>query len=330
MARTRTSRINARATRQSRFIQLSRIFSAKTIAHSALTRRRQSVKQSDLKGFHANDKRNFPTEVSPLLVLASLNATESAISYSMGQMIDEQTETAQDTIMRDVATDVIQPSKLGPDVAYSAPRNHDALPKLDNEDKPMSHGKMEGGKDRKHLEGKKQKKNSAERKDTNKPEDREEPTDADHTTELAEPEEKRDDTEESRYEVEAIISHHTKNKTEVELMIKWTGCSEPTLVDERTFQQDCPLMLYRYWEFIGGREEATGINLFHVFRIRRWKVKDEKLQFLVEWVGYPPEDSTWELAWRVERCAKEMHTAYLKTHRAARYAWEKEKNRTKA
>ncbi|KAH7115616.1 hypothetical protein EDB81DRAFT_767555 [Dactylonectria macrodidyma] len=221
-----------------------------------------------------------------------------------------------------IASEVVQPPSLGPDVAYFAPRNHDGLPKLDSEDKLTSHGEMEGGKDRKHLEGKKQKKNSAERKGTSKSEDPEESADADNTAELAKPE-----TEEPRYEAEAIISHRTKNKTEVEIMIKWTGCSEPTLVDERTFQQDCPLILYRYWELIGGREVATGINLFYVFRIRRWKAKDKKLQFLVQWVGYPPEDSTWELAWRVERFAKEMHTAYLKTHRAARYAWEKEKTR---
>ncbi|KAH7110443.1 hypothetical protein EDB81DRAFT_831680, partial [Dactylonectria macrodidyma] len=276
MARTRTRRVNAGTTRRSRFVQLSRIFGAKTIVHGALTRRRQSIKHSDLKGLYANDKRDFPTEVSPLLVLACLNATESAILYSTGQMIDDQTETAHNTIMRDEASEVVQPPSLGPDVAYFAPRNHDGLPKLDSEDKPTSHGEMEGGKDRKHLEGKKQKKNSAERKDTSKSEDPEEPTDADNTAELAKPE-----TEEPRYEAEAIISHRTKNKTEVEIMIKWAGCSEPTLVDERTFQQDCPLILYHYWELIGGREAATGINLFHVFRIRRWKAKDEKLQFLV-------------------------------------------------
>jgi hypothetical protein len=83
-------------------------------------------------------------------------------------------------------------------------------------------------------------------------------------------------------------------------------------------------VLYAYWELRGGREEATGINLFHVFQICRWKVKDEKLQFLVQWVGYPPEDLTWELAWRVEKFATEMHGAYLRIHRAARSAWETE------
>ncbi|KAG7416725.1 hypothetical protein Forpi1262_v016747 [Fusarium oxysporum f. sp. raphani] len=309
MARKRTGR------GQSRFDQLSRIFKAKAITDSALTQ-----KQSNFRG-----KRSFPTDVSPLLVLASLNATESAISHSMVQRIDEQTEAARDMSMRGESTEVAQPSRFSPDVTCFALRHHN----LNGGVQSMLKGEIEGGMDRKHLGSKKQQTNLVKRKDPTKPEGPGEPVNAGNTAELAESEEQRDDAEEPRYEVEEIISHRIKNKTEVELEARWNGCSKPTYVDERTIQEDYPLVLYTYWELRGGREEATGINLFHVFQIRRWKVKDEKLQLLVQWVGYPPKDSTWELAWRVEKFATEMHGAYLKTHRAARSVWEKEESKTR-
>jgi hypothetical protein len=223
----------------------------------------------------------------------------------MGKRIDEQTEAARDMTTRSESTEVAQPPRFGPDITCFALRNHN----LDGGVQSMLKGEIEGGMDRKHLGSKKQQTNLVKRKGPSMPEGPEEP-------------------EEPRYEVYGIISHCIKNKTEVELETRWKGCSKPTFVDERTIQQDYPLVLYAYWELRGGREEATGINLFHIFQIRRWKVKDEKLQFLVQWVGYPPKDSTWELAWRVEKFAKEMHGAYLKTHRAARSAWKKEESKT--
>ncbi|KAL9561185.1 hypothetical protein ACKAV7_014540 [Fusarium commune] len=308
MARKRTGR------GQSRLDQLSRIFKAKAITDSALTQ-----KQANFRG-----KRSFPTDVSPLLVLASLNATESAISHSIGQRIDEQTEAARDMTMRGESTEVAQPPRLGPDVTCFALRNHN----LDGGVQLTLKGEIEGGMDRKHLGSKKRQTKLVKRKGPSMPEGPEEPVDVGNTAELAESEEQRNDAEEPRYEFYEIISHRIKNKTEVELETRWNGCSKPTFVDESTIQEDYPLVLYAYWKLRGGREEATGINLFHVFQIRRWKVKDEKLQFLVQWVGYPLKDSTWELAWRVEKFAKEMHGAYLKTHRAARSAWKKEENKT--
>ncbi|KAH6983876.1 hypothetical protein EDB80DRAFT_875383 [Ilyonectria destructans] len=179
-------------------------------------------------------------------------------------------------------------------------------------------GEIEGGKAGEHLEGRK----SAGQKDKS---NSKEPNDVDHTAEWTETEENRDNTAEPRYEVEKIVDHRTKNRTEVELMVKWTGYSKPTLVDERTLQQDCPDALYHYWETRGTRERATGIRLeFHAFEVLKWKVEAEKLLFLVQWVGYPPKDATWEFAWRVKNFAEGMHAEYLRTHPAAKRAWEKE------
>ncbi|KNB06197.1 hypothetical protein FOXG_06986 [Fusarium oxysporum f. sp. lycopersici 4287] len=299
---------------RSRLDQLSRIFKAKAITDRALAQ-----KQSNFRG-----KRSFPTDVSPLLVLASLNATESAISHSMGQRIVEQTEAAHYMTMRGESTEIAQSPRFGPDVACFALSNHN----LDGGLQPILRGEIESGMNRKHSGSRKQQTNLGKRMGPSMPEGPGEPVDAGNTAELAESEEQRDDAEQLRYEIDEIISHRIKNKTEIELETRWNGCSKPTFVDERTIQQDYPLVLYDYWEPRDGREEATGINLFHVFQIRRWKIKDKKLQFLVQWVGYPPKDSTWELAWKVEKCAKEMHGAYLKTHRAARSAWEKEESKT--
>jgi hypothetical protein len=156
----------------------------------------------------------------------------------------------------------------------------------------------------------------------------EEPNDVDNAAELAQFEEKRNGTEDPRFEVEKIVNHRIKNKTEIELMVKWAGYSEPTPVDERRFQRDYPHVLDRYWKSLGTREKATGINLFHVFTILQWRIKDKKLQFEVQWVGYTSEESTWELAWRVKAFEEEIYTMSLETHPAARDAW-KQKNQRK-
>ncbi|KAH6870891.1 hypothetical protein B0T10DRAFT_380039, partial [Thelonectria olida] len=70
-----------------------------------------------------------------------------------------------------------------------------------------------------------------------------------------------------RYEIEAIVGHTIYKTTNVKLKVKWTDDSKPTLVDEYTFQEDCPTMLYSYWRSHGTREKATGIKSFHAFRI---------------------------------------------------------------
>lgn len=83
---------------------------------------------------------------------------------------------------------------------------------------------------------------------------------------MTELEEKRDETEEPKHEVEAIVRYTISKRTEVKLRVKWAG----------------------------------------------------------DWVGYPPEQSTWELAWRVRDFVEEMHAEYLETHPAARRVWAKE------
>ncbi|KAM6514306.1 hypothetical protein FALCPG4_015456 [Fusarium falciforme] len=326
MARTRTKNVdtslNTRATPRLRTVQSSYTCRVKRNAQGALIRRQRSKPRSpSLLHFPSSPKRFYvekegilPTEDSPLQGFSYLDVPRSAISQTIRPI-------APYAIMGDETVDSSGPGLHGADLTL---RDHDDPPDLERQTKPTSLDKMGGGKDREDLEGKKHRKSAGRKNISNS----EEPTDADNTAELAEPKEKRDDTEEPRYEVEAIVGYSIKNDTEVELKVKWAGNSEPTLVDECTFQEDCPLMLYNYWQDLGSREKATGIkNLFHVFSICDWRIK-EKLEFEVHWVGYPPEQSTWELAWRVKDFAEEMHAKYLETRPAARKAWEKENQRS--
>ncbi|KAH6986953.1 hypothetical protein EDB80DRAFT_690404 [Ilyonectria destructans] len=167
-------------------------------------------------------------------------------------------------------------------------------PDLERKIKWMRLGEMGGGKDGDHLEGR-------ESAWQNNRSNLKELSGAYYTTELTEPEEKRDETEEPRYEVEAIVGYTIYEGTDFKLRVKWAGDSKPTLVDECAFKktaQPC---------FI-----ATG----------DCRVKD-KLEFKAHWVGYPPEQSMWELAWTVKDFVEEMHGEYLETHPAARRAWAK-------
>ncbi|KAH6868989.1 hypothetical protein B0T10DRAFT_467510 [Thelonectria olida] len=114
--------------------------------------------------------------------------------------------------MRHEATKTIHSSAPGRDEAYFTPSDHNDSPNPERKRKPMSRGEMEGGKDRQRLEGKKHKTKSAGRKNTSKLENLEEPTNAENAAKLAESEEKRNDMEDPRYEVEKIVGHRIKNE----------------------------------------------------------------------------------------------------------------------
>jgi hypothetical protein len=249
---------------------------------------------------NAEDDPILPDEDNPLQAFSCLDVTKSTLRAPFATMVNETIDSSG-------------PGLNGADLTL---RDYHEPPDLERKTKRTSLGEMEGGEDGEHLEGRK----SARQKNKSY---LKEPNDADHTAKLTEPEENRDETEEPRYEIEAIVGHTIYKTTNVKLKVKWTDDSKPTLVDEYTFQEDCPTMLYSYWRSHGTREKATGIKSFHAFRICDWRVKDN-LEFKVHWVGYPPEESTWELAWRVKDYAEEMHAEYLETHPAAKRAWERE------
>ncbi|KAJ4188257.1 hypothetical protein NW759_016838 [Fusarium solani] len=96
----------------------------------------------------------------------------------------------------------------------------------------------------------------------------------------------------------------------VEIQVEWEG-GETTWEAERDLQEDVPALVYKYWDGLGGRDTATGLDLYHVFKISKSaKVpksakapnstqpadnpKDSHYRYRVQWVGCPSADSTWE------------------------------------
>jgi hypothetical protein len=153
----------------------------------------------------------FLSKSARVWCLASLNNIEFAI---FRPRIDEQAETAHDTIMRHKATKTVHSSAPERDEAYFAPSDHNDWPNPKRKRKPMSRGEIEGGKGRKRLEGKKHKTKSAGRKNTSKLEHLEEPTDVDNVVKLAESEEKKMiwKTQDTKWKKSLLTASKTKPK----------------------------------------------------------------------------------------------------------------------
>jgi hypothetical protein len=99
--------------------------------------------------------------------------------------------------------------------------------------------------------------------------------------------------EDNIYEIDSITAHRVnKELSTVELFVEWVGTTswEP----ERELQMQVPNLIFEYWEGQGGREKATGLQEFHVFRIL--DSTNDPATYRVQWVGYPdtPKDTTWE------------------------------------
>lgn len=119
------------------------------------------------------------------------------------------------------------------------------------------------------------------------------------------------------YTVESIIGHvvDDMDKT-VELLVKWEGYDETTLEPESTMQTDAPIMVYNYWRCLGGRDCATGLNTYHLFRLlahsdtynRQGRLLSRR--YKVQWEVYPVGDSTWESATKIRRHAPEEKERY--------------------
>ncbi|KAH7174397.1 uncharacterized protein B0J16DRAFT_375264 [Fusarium flagelliforme] len=67
-------------------------------------------------------------------------------------------------------------------------------------------------------------------------------------------------------------------------------------------------------EGLGGREQATGLDEYHVFAILDSRGSAGKYRkLLCQWVGYPnePEQNTWELETKVRSIAETIHDEWL-------------------
>ncbi|KAJ4169247.1 hypothetical protein NW754_001333 [Fusarium falciforme] len=106
--------------------------------------------------------------------------------------------------------------------------------------------------------------------------------------------------------VDELVEHSVNEESStVEFKVKCKESGETTWEAERDLQEDVPTLVYKYWDGLGGRETATGLDHYHVFKIlKSAKVsksaqptdnsKDSQYRYQVQWVGYPRTDSTWE------------------------------------
>ncbi|KAH7230839.1 hypothetical protein B0J15DRAFT_410337, partial [Fusarium solani] len=115
------------------------------------------------------------------------------------------------------------------------------------------------------------------------------------------------------YTVESIIGHVVDDRDKTaELLVKWAGYDETTLEPESSMQTDAPIMVYDYWRCLGGRNRATGLSTYHVFRLLDHNDTCNPQGRLLSrrYKGYSPGESTWELATKTRRYAPDEKARY--------------------
>ncbi|KAF5667141.1 hypothetical protein FHETE_5844 [Fusarium heterosporum] len=69
------------------------------------------------------------------------------------------------------------------------------------------------------------------------------------------------------------------------------------IAEEVDLQKLFPHVVLQYWASMGGRCQATGFEMYHVYRI----VSEEKRHFEVQWIGYSDTDTSWEPKGKVRK-----------------------------
>lgn len=104
-------------------------------------------------------------------------------------------------------------------------------------------------------------------------------------------------------EVDVLVEHRVDEaNSSVDIRVLWDG-GETTWESEWRLQEDVPAMVFKYWDKLGGRDAATKLDVYHVFKILRRDPKQAK-KYEVQWVGYPQNDSTWEKEELLSRIAR--------------------------
>ncbi|KAG7418229.1 hypothetical protein Forpe1208_v003842 [Fusarium oxysporum f. sp. rapae] len=96
--------------------------------------------------------------------------------------------------------------------------------------------------------------------------------------------------------IDEFVEHRVDpDNSTVDIKVKWEG-GETTWESEWSLQEQVPTLVYKYWEKLGGREEATQLDVYHVFKILKCipAAGRKKSSYQVQWVGYKQNDSTWE------------------------------------
>jgi hypothetical protein len=114
--------------------------------------------------------------------------------------------------------------------------------------------------------------------------------------------------------IDCFINHkvHKKDST-VSIEVLWKDGSI-TFEDEYHLHAQVPNLLFDYWDGLGGRDGATGLKKYHVFKVLEHKDQDAnnklRTSYKVEWVGFPPTEATWEPAYMIKKNAPVAISTY--------------------
>ncbi|CAJ0549856.1 Ff.00g064510.m01.CDS01 [Fusarium sp. VM40] len=118
-----------------------------------------------------------------------------------------------------------------------------------------------------------------------------------------------------RYEVHSIVSYRLDHETfGVDFGILWAN--EQIITEDKAFWQPCiPPMIFKYWDGLGGRREATVFELFYPSKFHKHRYVNEKCEYLVQWVGYRENGCIWEPAEKIADIASEVKDKYNRIKR---------------
>ncbi|KAK7398169.1 hypothetical protein QQX98_012452 [Neonectria punicea] len=108
-------------------------------------------------------------------------------------------------------------------------------------------------------------------------------------------------------EVESFESHRVdESQATVDILVHWVN-GEKTWESEWNLQHQVPTLVFKYWDQLDGREAATGLDIYHVFRILKRatppKAKKNRYMYQVQWVGYRRTEATWEHESKIKEIA---------------------------
>ncbi|KAG4254522.1 hypothetical protein FPRO04_09649 [Fusarium proliferatum] len=120
--------------------------------------------------------------------------------------------------------------------------------------------------------------------------------------------------DDKRYEFVRITDHRwAEGEDEIELLMQWKD-GETSWISEELLHTDNRQALFAYWRSQpNGRPKNPNDDdeIYHVFAIRKHRVRNGIPQVFVEWLGYDASENTWEDQNYIEGVAPKLVDAYF-------------------
>ncbi|KAF5625555.1 chromo domain protein [Fusarium sp. NRRL 25303] len=118
--------------------------------------------------------------------------------------------------------------------------------------------------------------------------------------------------DDKRYEFVRITDHRwADGEDEIELLMQWKD-GETSWISEELLHTDNRQALFAYWRSQpNGRPTNPENDVYHVFAIRKHRVRNGIPQVFVEWLGYDASENTWEDQDYIEGVAPKLVDAYF-------------------